>query len=163
MRDLILVLLCIIWVTPAEAMTAEKERDINSLMDVMDINASGNQAAAEAMTMFIIQQEKKNYPNLSKDAEHEISEAVYKETLKEYSAAFSDMASRLYDKYYTHEEIKELLIFFSSKTGRKYTAVSMPMFQDIAKEIDTIIKEKNLGARQVKIVQDILKKHGYKI
>jgi len=41
------------------------------------------------------------------------------------------MVSPLYDKYYTHTEIKELVKLFSSPIGKKYNAVLQPMANDM--------------------------------
>lgn len=67
----------------------------------------------------------------------------------------------LYDKYYTEDELKDLIVFYSSPTGKKVTATSIEfgtesarlfvekMTPKITKMVDEIIKEEIDGARPV--------------
>jgi len=114
---------------PSHAVTQDKEREIQLLMELLDVSAMSG-AMADIMVPAIIAQEKKRIPNMSADAEHAISIVIRNVTLKLAPEIFN-AALPLYDKYYTHSEITELIEFFESPTGRKYTAAVQPMAQDI--------------------------------
>jgi len=114
---------------PSHAITQEKERDIQRLMELLDVSAMSG-TMADLMVPAIIAQERKQIPNMPADAENAISTVVRKVTL-ELAPELFNAAIPLYDKYYTHSEIAELIEFFESPIGRKYSAAVQPITQDI--------------------------------
>lgn len=142
------------------AITEAKEKDIRILFKAMGLNSIISDAA-DASVVFVIGQEKQANPNLSKKAEYEISQAVHDITMADM-ADLEVLSVPIYDKYYTHEEIKQLTVFFDSPVGRKYSAVSSLMMQDLLLLGQQNSKKKKTGVKQARAVEEILKKYGYK-
>lgn len=140
------------------AMTTEKEKDLQKLMELLDVSSMPEQMA-DIMITNIIAQEKKRMPNMPKNVESAISNVIRNVTLKHGPELFK-MVSPLYDKYYTHSEIKELIKFFSSPIGRKYNAVLQPMMNDIIPVAQQWGKK--IGPIAAQEVVKELKKMGYK-
>ncbi|MCC7004988.1 DUF2059 domain-containing protein [Candidatus Nomurabacteria bacterium] len=65
-----------------------------------------------------------------------------------------------YDKYYTHKEIKELIVFFNSAVGKKYSSVLMPMTQEILPIAQKWVQK--VGLLAAKRLEQELAKFGYK-
>ena len=96
---------------------------------------------------------------MPKNVERAISSIIRNITLNQAPELFK-MTSPLYDKYYTHSEIKELIKFFSSPIGQKYNAVLQPMMNDM---IPVAQKwGEKLGPIAAKEVVKELRKLGYK-
>lgn len=122
--------ICLLFLSfSSNAVTPEKDQDLRQLMELLDVSAMPEQMA-EMMITGVIAQERKRIPNMPKNVEQVISTTIRSVVLKEAPELF-EMVEPLYDKYYTHSEIKELIKFFSSPIGRKYNAVVQPMMQDI--------------------------------
>ena len=113
----------------AYAITPGKEKDIRKLFVLMG-NSSIAAEMASSMVSISIAQEKKRYPNLPKDVEYALSKAIY-DVIMEYSSELEALMVPIYDKYYTHKEIKDLIVFFKTPVGRKYAPVLAPMMQEI--------------------------------
>ncbi|MFZ4125136.1 MAG: DUF2059 domain-containing protein [Rickettsiales bacterium] len=145
---------------PASAITAEKQKDIQELFKAMGMTSIVKDIADMSVS-FVINQEKKSHPDMSKQLEQEISKAVYDITMAT-SGDFENTAATVYDKYYTQDEIKQLTIFFSSPIGRKYSSVLNPMMQDLGAAAEAVSKKNKTGAKQAKAVEEILEKYGYK-
>jgi hypothetical protein len=120
--------LCVVTAS-AYAITPGKEKDINTLQALMG-NSSMAEEMANTMVSISISQEKKRYPNMSKKVEHTLSQAIY-DVVTAHAYELDEMMIPLYDKYYTHQEIKDLIVFFNTPTGKKYASVLTPMMQDI--------------------------------
>lgn len=78
----------------------------------------------------------------------------------EHAPELDSMTLPLYDKYYTHEDIKNLIKFFRSPVGKKYTAVSGAMMKDMI-PIAQAWGQKN-GAIMAEKAKNELEKYGYK-
>ncbi|MDA8338856.1 MAG: DUF2059 domain-containing protein [Nitrospiraceae bacterium] len=140
------------------AITESKERDIQKLLKIMG-TSSIVQEMSDVLVATVITQEKQSYPNMPKKIEHAISNIIHQVVL-EHASELDRMIVPLYDKYYTHEEIKELIKFFNSQIGKKYSSVLKPMMQDmfpIAQEWG-----KKIGAIAAQRVEQELKRYGYK-
>lgn len=116
------------WISFSYGITQEKEKDIRTLLILM-----GNDAIienlADTMTTVLIK-EIKNKMDISKRLEHDLSKVMY-DTVIKYSPDFDKLLVPIYNKYYSHSEIKELIVFFKSPIGQKYASVLHPMMQDI--------------------------------
>ena len=113
-----------------KAITPAKQKDINTLLTVMS-KSSMAEEMADTMVSVSIARIKEIWPNLEENVEHAVSQAIYDVVMK-HAPELVEMLVPLYDKYYTHQEIKDLIVFFETPTGRKYSAVVSPMLQDIA-------------------------------
>ncbi len=126
----IFVIVCLLFTASSSyAITPEKEHDLRRLMELLNISAMPEQMA-EMMVMNVIAEERKRYPNMAKNVEHAISTVVRDVVLREAPKLFNRLVP-LYDKYYTHSEIKKLIDFFESPIGRKYSSLVQPMMQDM--------------------------------
>lgn len=96
---------------------------------------------------------------MPKKIEYAISNVIHQVVL-EHASELDRMTLPLYDKYYTHEDIKELIKFFSSPIGKKYSSVLKPMMQDMM----PIAQEwgKKIGVISAMRVELELKRYGYK-
>ena len=122
-RILLLISVCLFqasYFSIAVATTQEKKDDIRLLVVLMGNDKIGEQMA-EMMVMGILNQMKQKYPKITKEAENAISRAINK-VIKEESSRLTDRFSPLYDKHFTHSEIKELIKFYGSPVGQKFTA-----------------------------------------
>lgn len=143
---------------PANAITEAKEKDIKALLKIMGVASMASQIA-DSMVAIAISNEKKRYPDLPKDVEYALSKAIHEVALAQ-APELDNMTVPLYDKYYTHDEIKQLIGLFSSPIGRKYSAVVGPMMQDmmpIARSWGN-----KVGPLAAKRAEQELRKHGYK-
>lgn len=111
-------ILCVVALS-AQAITAAKEDDIKTLLVLMG-NSSIAEEMANSMVSISIAQEKKRYPNLPKNVEYALSQAIY-DVVMEHAPQLDALMVPLYDKYYTHQEIKDLIVFFKEglKNSRK--------------------------------------------
>lgn len=53
-----------------------------------------------------------------------------------------DVSYNLYDKYFTESEIRDLVMFYKSPTGRKTTAVTPDLFAESMSNTMTALKPK---------------------
>lgn len=148
----------------ANAITEEKTKDILVLFKAMDIGTSMSKDMAEMGAEGIIKIEKSRHPDLPKKAELEISQFLYEAGIKFYSGKnIEQILLPIYDKYYTHDEIKALTTFFNSPIGKKYSAVNKPMTLDMMEAFSKRTPERGKEAQmQVSTIKQILKKYGYK-
>lgn len=154
---LITILICAISFS-AQAITPAKEKDIKTLLVLMG-NTSMAEEMANSMVTISIAQEKKRYPNLPKKVEHALSQAIY-DVIMKYAPELDELTVPLYDKYYTHKEILDLITFFNTPTGKKYASVCYPMMQ----EINPIVQQwaEKIAPIAAKRVEQELEKYGYK-
>lgn len=155
--SLILVASQLVTIPSALAVTESKEKDIGTLMELLGVSSMA-QEMADMMVTIVITKEKERNPRLPKKAEYIISQAVHDVLLQHANELFK-MTAPLYDKYYTHSEVKDLIRFFSSPTGKKYSAVAIPMMKDMIP-----IAQKWAGhyaPETARRVEKELKRHGY--
>lgn len=145
------------FVAPCFSATTEKERDIQHLMTLLDIASMPEQMADIAITNALVI-ERKRFPDMPKEVEDTISRVIKNQVLK-YGPELFQSLTPLYDKYYTHSEIKELIKFFGSPVGRKYSAVYMPMMNDSIPVAQAWGNK--FGPRTAKEVGKELKRLGY--
>jgi hypothetical protein len=151
----IFLLAALVIIQPAHAITEAKEKDIQTLLKIMGVSS----IMADMLVTTVINQEKKRYPDLPKNVEYALSKAIH-DVVIDHAPELNKMAAPLYDKYYTHNEIKQLIKFFSSPIGRKYLTVAGPMMQDMI-PIAQAWGEK-IGPIVAKRAEQELKKYGYK-
>ena len=103
-----------------QAATKEKEEDIRTLIVLMG-NDNIAEEMAEIMVTGVMNQMEQKYPRMTKEAEHAASRAIYN-VIKEESSYITDRLAPLYDRHFTHTEIKELIEFYASPVGQKFSA-----------------------------------------
>ena len=158
LSNIVVIMLLFATVVSAQAITPDKEKDIHTLLVLMG-NSSIAEEMANSMVSISIAQEKKRYPNLPKNAEYALSQAIY-DVVMRHVHELDAMTVPLYDKYYTHQDIKDLIVFFNTPAGKKYASVLMPMMQEIIPIAQNWAKKvAPLAAKQAEVE---LSKYGYK-
>lgn len=135
MKKLIAVILFIFIVWPfsfmpqSNAMPLEKRSDIIKLLKISGIIGIANKMAVYSSNQIIdaLKGQKELTPRIIEIIKVEVSAVINEQILDEQ--AFFSYFVPIYDKYYTHSEIKGLISFYESELGRKTVRV-MPSFAD---------------------------------
>lgn len=134
-------------VAGAEELTAEKRADIERLLEITGAAALGKQMASVATAQFalVLKQAHPDIPQRILD----ILPAEVEHVFTTHMGSFTDRMIRLYHKYYTGKEIKELLRFYSTDLGRKTIQVmpallneSMQAGQEWGKSLGPVIQQR---------------------
>ena len=135
MKKLITVILFLFIVWPfsfmpqSNAMPLEKRSDIIKLLKISGIISIANKMAVYSSNQIIdaLKGQKELTPRIIEIIKVEVSAVINEQILDEQ--AFFSYFVPIYDKYYTHSEIKGLISFYESELGRKTVRV-MPSFAD---------------------------------
>lgn len=142
----------------ATANSQTKEEDIITLMEL-----TSTSVVVENITDMLVAQtvsmEKKKNPNLPLKAENIISETV-RNILSEHVDELFDSTAPLYSKYYTHQEIKDLIVFFNTPIGKKYSTNSSLMMRENAQVTQNWVNKYAPITKHA--IKAELKKHGFK-
>ena len=111
-------------VAGAQDVNTAKYADIKQLLDM---TGSANLAvqmasAASAQMMQALRQARPEIPEAALPVINRELTALYREKV-DVPGGLIDKIATLYQKYFTHEEIKALIAFYETKTGRKLIAV----------------------------------------
>jgi hypothetical protein len=129
MKKLIIVFLFLFIVWPfffmpqGNAMPLEKRSDIIKLLKISGVIGMANKMAIYASNQIIdaMQGQKELTPRIIEIIKVEVSTVINEQILDEQ--AFFSYFLPIYDKYYTHSEIKGLISFYESELGRKTVRV----------------------------------------
>jgi|LWDU01.1.fsa_nt_gi hypothetical protein len=140
------------------AIATEKEQDLQRLMKSMDVSKMPSQTA-KIMIDQVIGFERRRNPTIS-TSEEKIITSVINDLILKHAPELFEKLTPLFGKYYTHSEIKELIVFFESPIGKKYNKVSLLM----TLEIMPIAQEwgVKIGIEAANKVENELSKLGYK-
>jgi hypothetical protein len=106
----------------------EKQRDIEKLMTMTGALAIGHQITELAITN-MIEALKKSRPDLPARGFDIVREEIQKVFLTGYPE-FVNLMVAIYDKHYTHEEIREMLSHYETPLGKKIIATTPVMMQE---------------------------------
>jgi len=115
----------------AEELTPAKRDDIKRLLQ-----ATGSMQIARTMSQAVVNQMaetiKKARPDIPPRMFDVMSEEINKTISEEMTAkgGFVDLMVVLYNKYYTHDDIKGLLAFFQSPLGKKASSLAPVMSRE---------------------------------
>ncbi|HYA39158.1 MAG TPA: DUF2059 domain-containing protein [Candidatus Methylomirabilis sp.] len=130
---LFLGVMALLWTNAnaAEELTPAKREDIKRLLQAtgaMQIAQTMSQAAVNQMSEAI----KNARPDIPPQMFDIMSEEVNKTVSEEMTVkgGFVDLMVVLYNKYYTHEDIKGLLAFFESPLGKKASSLAPVMSRE---------------------------------
>jgi uncharacterized protein len=146
-------------VVRAEDMTSNKRADIRKLIELTGISKVGLQYA-NAVFENAAKSLKIAMPELSKQALSKMKadlESFFKEKL-EAPGGMVDQLIPVYDKYWTHEEIKSLIAFYQTYLGQKSVEIA-PKISDEAYAIGSTWGQ-SLGPEIVRRFQAMLKEQG---
>lgn len=103
---------------PGDAASAEKEKDIRKLLDLTGSGKIGVQVMEGMIANF-----KMSNPN--------VPDTFWDEFKKEASPqSLVDMIVPIYDKHFTHDDIKGLIAFYEGDLGKKITATMPQITQE---------------------------------
>ena len=142
--------------SPAQDAAAEKKANIDRLLEATGSLKIGQQMSAAVVTQMInvIKQKHPDIPQKVLDGIPEEVNAV----IGEHMAELKTPMTALYDKYYTADDIKQLLAFYSSDIGKKVISVTPSLMQE---SVGVGMKwGQALGPEIQKRLQDRLKKQG---
>jgi uncharacterized protein len=143
----------------AEDLTSSKRADIRKLIELTGISKVGLQYA-NAVFENAAKSLKISMPELSNQALSKMKAdlaSFFKEKL-EAPGGMVDQLIPVYDKYWTHEEIKSLIAFYQTYLGQKSVEIA-PKISDEAYAIGSIWGQ-SLGPEIVRRFQAMLKEQG---
>lgn len=109
------VMLC---ARPAPAEESAKLKDIRKLMEVSGSGQIGMQVARQMIDSF-----RTSMPN--------VPAAFWDDFLKQARGEdLIDLVVPVYDRHLSHEDVKQLLVFYESPTGRKFVSVMPAITRD---------------------------------
>jgi len=126
-----------------------KDEQIRKLFDLMGVNKLGQQVWERLSTTMI-----RSYP--------QVPETVWQEIDKEFKSEFSsgrfeEVLIPIYRKYFSIEEVGQLILFYQSAIGKKFVEVSPQLFGEAMTAGET------RGREILKRIQEKLKQKGYSI
>jgi uncharacterized protein len=112
----------------AEDLTPEKQAAIATLLDMTGALAIGKQMS-RAIIAESTQALKRKNPSIPQKALDLLEEEV-NAVIDEEMPALKDQFAPLYHKYFTHAEIKDMIQFYSTETGKKTVQVMPVLIQE---------------------------------
>lgn len=108
MKNVLMFLLCVsIAVSVSAQNSPEKAKDIRKVMEISGAGVNGVQVMETMVGQF-------------KQALPDVPDEFWKEAMKEVSAdALIDLIVPIYDKHFTHAEIKQMIAFYETPVGKK--------------------------------------------
>lgn len=108
MKNVLMFLLCVsIAVSVSAQNSPEKAKDIRKAMEISGAGVNGVQVMETMVGQF-------------KQALPDVPDEFWKEAMKEVSAdALIDLIVPIYDKHFTHDEIKQMIAFYETPVGKK--------------------------------------------
>lgn len=125
-----------------------KQDDIRKLLYVTGADKLGEQILDQMLTSL-------------RSSMKQVPESVWEEIIGEFKTAFAgrkivELNVPIYSKYYTHDEIRQLISFYESPLGQKVTSVTPLVFKE-AYEVGA-----QYGRGVMRDVQEKLRSKGYK-
>jgi hypothetical protein len=144
MKFFLMLLLCVSTAVSASAQTSpEKAKDIRKVMEISGAGVNGIQVMDIMETQF-----KQSLPN--------VPDEFWKEMRKEVNAGtLIDLIVPIYDKHFTHDEIKQLITFYESPIGKKVSTTLPAVMQE------SMAAGQKWGEALAQNVLEKLRKKGY--
>ena len=101
----------------ADAMPAEKRADIEHLLEMTGATSIGKQMAVLTVAQ-LTQMLRQTHPGIPQKA-LDVLPAEIGAVFDEHIQSFKETVIPIYDKYFTGEEIKEMIRFYSTDLGKK--------------------------------------------
>ena len=111
-----------------EALTPEKRADIERLLDMTGAIALGQQMSSVMVGQFtgLIKQANPNIPKELLDTLPAIVNSVIDENI----STFKQAAVLIYHKHFSHDELKQMIAFYSTDLGKKTIRVMPTLMQE---------------------------------
>lgn len=125
------------------AQTTSKEQKVRQMLELTGTAKIGVQTVNTLLATF-----QRQYPNVSKEFWNEISRKVNAEEL-------INLVTPIYAKYYTEEDLDQIILFYNSPAGKKVTA-TLPQITQESMEAG-----KAWGEKLVKQIVQEMQEKGY--
>jgi len=125
---LAILVLAVPSLTQAQGVAPEKRADIERLLELTGALSLGKQMAVSVAAQFgqALRKARPDIPQQLIEALPVEIEAVFSANMPSFTA----QVIPLYDKYFTGEEIKQMIAFYSSDLGRKTISVMPSLLQE---------------------------------
>lgn len=153
---LLFLLLVVGQVAVADELTSEKTQDINRLMNITGGIAEQFAAASSQQIFQALKTSRSEIPDRALAVIEKELIVLFKERMA--APGLMEKIISIYDKYYTHEEIRELLAFYQSPVGKK-ALVTMPIVVNESL-LAGQISSRTIGPEMKKRVLTALEKEG---
>ena len=112
-----------------ETLTPEKKADIERLLDMTGALALGRQLSSTMVGQFTNAVRKAN-PGIPKEVLDTLP-AIVNSVIEENISTFKQAAVLIYHKHFSHDEMKQMIAFYSSDLGRKIILEMPTLMQEI--------------------------------
>ncbi|HMS43852.1 MAG TPA: DUF2059 domain-containing protein [Pyrinomonadaceae bacterium] len=121
-------------------MTQMEESNAEIIKTILDERTDLTQAERKDLEKQLVD----NYKNQSKVFQDKLMQKL------DYNAMTEEIMTTVYDKYYTLEEINDLIVFYKSPTGQKTLKTMQPLMIDTLK-----LTQEKLGPKILSVIQEI--------
>lgn len=121
-------------------MTQMEESNAEIIKSILDERTDLTQAERKDLEKQLVD----NYKNQSKVFQDKLMQKL------DYNAMTEEIMTTVYDKYYTLEEINDLIVFYKSPTGQKTLRTMQPLMIDTFK-----LTQEKLGPKILSVIQEI--------
>lgn len=140
--------------------TQTKQESIKELFRLMKMESSVDEIFTNMIPGMFSQMQKQNKDSISNERSTEISESFMQEAKEMSIKMINEDMVALYDKYFTQNEINDLIIFYKTPSGQKFIEVSPDIqidlmtvmgqkyIPEIRKSLESKIKESNTNGRK---------------
>jgi len=121
----------------AQDLDSSKEADIKRLLQLLQVERTTKVLMTEALKPLSVRLEQLLPPEQATEVLAELSKTTTKKTTEH--AVLKSIP--IYDKYFTHDEIKNMIQFYETSAGRKALQLQPQMTQELQKIIPEILRE----------------------
>ncbi len=117
-----------------------EEMNVEIIKTILDERTDLTQAERKNLEKQLIE----NYSSQTKNFQDRLMQKL------DYNSMTEEIMTTVYDKYYTLEEINDLIIFYKSPTGQKTLKTMQPLMIDTLK-----LTQEKLGPKIISVIQEI--------
>lgn len=117
-----------------------EEMNVEIIKTILDERTDLTQAERKNLEKQLIE----NYNAQTKNFQDRLMQKL------DYNSMTEEIMTTVYDKYYTLEEINDLIVFYKSPTGQKTLKTMQPLMVDTLK-----LTQEKLGPKIVSVIQEI--------
>jgi len=136
-----------------------KKESIKTLFTVLHLDST-TKTMYKNMSTSMIDQLSKSYSPLLGDSTIKkkylaITKRYYETSLENSRAVIEQILPETYDKYFTEDEIKELTIFYRTKTGQKYILSQPEIIKEITSNPSISAKNQEMTTNLLQELQEL--------
>ncbi|OGR38231.1 MAG: hypothetical protein A2051_05350 [Desulfovibrionales bacterium GWA2_65_9] len=146
----------------ADDLTPAKRADINRLMETTGSASLGMQIA-EAFSTNAIKRIKANQPLVSDSTLNVLHKEIMGFMAEKMSApgGIMDMIVTIYAKHLTHQDIRDILVFYETPVGKKTIRIMPQVMQETIQESEKLAK--SFGPEMEQRIRVALKREGVQL